>query len=348
MKAIRILVTSTGSPGTTTLVRKLKEVKERKICVIATDMNSEAGGRFLADRFYAVPPAKEEDSYVDSIISILQDEKIDVFFPVSDFEVPVIAKNKERILEKVDTKIIVNDYKSIIRASNKYILYKTLKEETNVQIPKFYAPESLDEFVECVKLLGYPQEKVCFKPHLSKGSRGFRIISESVNRRDFLLNHKPNSLYMAMDEFISIFRGEKDFPDLLVMEHLEDVNYDAMVLGNGRESLLTTIKTREEARWGTIVKGALVYKPELIEACNKIAGVFGLKYNNSVQFIGNKVLEINPRTSTYIYWTNFIEPYLSIKKILQEITDEEIQEYKNKIPYGTRFCRYMDQVSFKG
>lgn len=345
MRSINILITSTGSPGTTTLIRKLKGTKERQIRVVAVDMNPEAGGRFLSDEFYCIPPAHMENEYIESLISVLKKENIDVFFPVSDYEIPVIAKNKERILKEVSVKIIINDYNTIINSNNKYLLYKTLKEKTSVEVPNFYYPRKLEEFIKYSRKLGYPDKKICFKPHVSKGSRGFRIISDSISKKDLLLNYKPNSLYMSMDEFIDIFSNET-FPDLLVMEYLDDINYDAMILGNGKESLLTTIKTREESRWGTIVKGELIYNEKIINYCDEIVKVFGLKYNNSIQFIGNKIIEINPRTSTYIYGDDFNEPYLSVKKVLGEITDDEIRDMRKDVPYGLRMCRYMDQISF--
>ena len=72
-----------------------------------------------------------------------------------------------------------------------------------------------------------------------------------------------------------------------------------------------------------------------------------LSYNISIQFIGNKLIEINPRTSTYIYQDNLIEPYLAIKLLLGELTPEQIREYNGKIDYGRRMIRYMDQIFFK-
>jgi|14BtaG_2_1085337.scaffolds.fasta_scaffold00002_10 carbamoyl-phosphate synthase large subunit len=345
MRPIRILVTSSGSPGTTTLVRKLRGVSEREVSVVAVDMNNEAGGRFLADAFYPIPPACDEKLYIQSIIDILIKEKIDVFFPVSDAEVPIVARNKKYISSKSGAKIIINNYEAILSSGNKHTLYETLISRTDVQVPRYYFPSNLDEFISCAKLLGFPDKKVCFKPPVSKGSRGFRILIDSVNRRDLLLNYKPNSLYMSMEEFVSIFKNEK-FPDLLIMEFLDGKHYDAMVLGNGERSLLTTIKIREDTRWGTIVKGEVVRNQSIAKACTQIVKEFGLIYNNSIQFIEDKVIEVNPRTSTYIYDKDFNEPYFSVKKILGELTDSEIEKMSDEIPYGKRICRYMDQVSF--
>ena len=60
--------------------------------------------------------------------------------------------------------------------------------------------------------MGYPQRDLCFKPYRSKGTRGFRILSEKQSKRDLLLNQKPTARYMALGEFESIFEGDPDFP----------------------------------------------------------------------------------------------------------------------------------------
>ena len=136
---------------------------------------------------------------------------------------------------------------------------------------------------------------------------------------------------MSLDEFIEIFK-EDLFPELMIMEHVEGTHYDAMCLAHNGIPLLTTIKTREASRWGIIVKGELVHHPELREICDKIIEEVGLSYNVGLQFIRNKIIEINPRPSTFIYQNDLNEPYLAIKLVLGEITPDEIKGYQAKIP----------------
>ena len=342
---IRILVTAAGAPGTSTLIKQLIHPEEYAVnTVIAVDSNECVGGRFIADKFYRVPPVSDEEGYIDNLLQIIIKEDIGVLFPVSEIESRVIANHINIFSMHCD--VIVNDSTTFNRVLDKANLY-TIAKNKGIPIPKFYLPKNLDEFCEYSEKLGYPNKPVCFKPYTSKGGRGFRILDLSINKADLLLNHKPESIYMSRKEFIEIFEYEKNFPDLILMEVVEGTNYDAMVLGNGKESLLTTVKTRENARWGTIVQGELIYSEEHIRLCNYITKVFGLKYNNSIQFIDDKLIEINPRTSTYIYSKNFNEPWLSVKLIRGLITDKEIKKYMNKIPYGLRLCRYMDQISYR-
>lgn len=343
MNNIKIIVTAAGCPGAATFIKYLKDkVFERNINIIAVDMDPEAVGRFLAHKFYQVPPASDSQ-YIPFIKDLIKKEKPDVFFCVSSYEVPVVALHKDD-LEDLNTKVIVSSLEAIETAGNKYKLYTALKNTEHIKIPEFYYPKNLEEFIADTKKLGYPSQRVCFKPHFSKGSRGYRIIDDSISRKDLLLNYKPDSTFISMDEFISIFKTEKDFPDLIIMEYIEGEEIDAMTLSFKGEALLVTCKTRETSRAGVIMKGELVERPEIVKACEKIIEKIPLDYNSGMQFKGGYLIEINTRVSTFIYQDDLIEPYLSIKLALGEITNKEVKQYNNRINYGRRMIRYMDQI----
>jgi len=71
-----------------------------------------------------------------------------------------------------------------------------------------------------------------------------------------------------------------------------------------------------------------------------------LSYNISIQFIGGKLIEINPRTSTFIYQDDLNEPWLAIKLALGLISPGEVRRYQSRIRYGRRMVRFMDQIFF--
>lgn len=344
MKKIKMILTVCGCPGASTFIRYLKKVKERDIEIIGFDMNPEAIGRFMCDKFYVVPAADSED-YIPKVLEIVEKEKPDIFFPASSYDVMVTSKNKDKI-EALGAKVMVSSVESLDIANNKYKMYEALKDK-DVPIPKYYYPKDLDEFIECAKKLGYPEKQVCFKPHVSKGSRGFRIIDDSISRKDLLLNYKPTSTYISMNEFIEIFKDEEEFPDFILMKVVTGKDYDVMCIANNNEALLTTIKTRENNRGGVITEGELIKKPELVKICNEIFSAIPLKYNISIQFIGDKLIEINPRTSTYIYQEDMIEPYLAIKLALGEYIPDDVKKFEKKINYGRRMIRYFDQIFYQ-
>ncbi len=346
LKPLKILVTACGCPGASTLIRMLRQNGERKVEIVGVDMDHEAIGRFLADRFYTVPAASADD-YIERMLEVVKRESPDVLFPESSFEVPVLARHREEF-EALGTRVVISSPESIDLANNKYLMYEALRQETDLPLPAYRWPKSLDEFIAAAHELGYPEKAVCFKPHVAKGSRGFRIMDASISRRDLLMNYKPNSRYMSLDEFITIFRDEPDFPDFIVMEFLTggEVTTDSICL-NGEE-LVTTVKTVEQARWGVIVRGELIRRPDLIEQTREILRVIPLSYCVNLQFIGDRLIEINPRVSSFIYQDDFIAPYVAVKLALEEIGPDEVRAYRERIAYGRRMVRYMDQVFYGG
>ena len=344
MKDIKIIVTAVGCPGASTFLKYLRDkITERKITIVGIDMNPEAVGRFMVDKFYCSPAASNFEEYKIFILDLIDREKPDLFFCVSSYEVNQITMIKEE-MEQLGTKVIVSSEEALDTAGNKFNLYEKLKDVEGVKIPRYFSPKNLTEFIKMAKELGYPEKRVCFKPHFSKGSRGFRIIDDTISRKDLLLNYKPESTYISMSEFISIFENEPQFPDLMLMEYVDGEEIDAMVLSYNSEALLVTCKTRETTRAGVVMSGEMVRRDDIDYACRQIIRNIPLVYNAGIQFKGGYLIEINPRVSTFIYQDDLIEPYLSIKLALGEITPEEVKAYPNKIVYGRRFVRYMDQI----
>ena len=70
LRPLKVLVSATGAPGSSTLIRMFKEVKERSISIVAVDMDGDAVGRFLAERFYRVPPADHEE-YLGAMLEVV-------------------------------------------------------------------------------------------------------------------------------------------------------------------------------------------------------------------------------------------------------------------------------------
>ncbi len=344
MKDLKVILTACGCPGASTLIRMLKNNGERDITIVGTDMDDEAIGRFFVDKFYKVPPGRSEE-YIPKMLEIVRKENPDILFPESTYEVYPLASHREKF-EELGTKVVVSDPEAIKTANNKFEMYEVLSKNTDLDLPEYYSVNSLDDFLDAVNKLNYPENPVVFKPHVGKGSRGVRIIDPEIDKKEILMEKKPNSKYMSLDEFKDVFEGEA-FPNLLVTEYLDGMEETSDSLCYEGEELLTTVKTVERARWGVIVNGELVKRPNLVQQTKKILREIPLSYCVNIQFIDGKLIEINPRVSTFIYQEDLIAPYLSIKLALGELTKEEVKEYREKIDYGRRMVRYMDQIFHK-
>jgi carbamoyl-phosphate synthase large subunit len=344
---IKIILTACGCPGASTLIKRLKGNGEREVKIIGTDINNEAIGRFLCDGFYKVPSGTSNE-FIPAMIDIVEKENPALIFPESSNEVLALAKAREKF-EEMETKVIVSSPEAIQASSNKYLMYETVKQSGKVDLPEYSSASNLDDFVAASERLGYPESPIVFKPHFGKGSRGVRIIDPKADRKSQLMDEKPTSKYMSFDEFIEIFKDveDTDFPDFLLMEYLEGIEKTADTLALDGRALLTTIKTVEKARWGVIAEGALVRDDFLVEQTEHVLNSIPLSYCVNVQFIAGRLVEINPRVSTFIYQQNLIAPYLAIKLALGELSEEDVIAYQERIDYGRRMIRYMDQVFHK-
>ena len=345
LRPLKIILTACGCPGASTLIRMLKQNGERSIQIIGTDIDPEAIGRFFCDGFYKVPPGTS-DGFIPELLNIVRKEKPDLIFPESSNEVLAFAKAREDF-ESHSTKVLVSEPDSIEISNNKHMMYETVLKKTNITLPKFFPVYSLDEFLDAAAKLDYPERPIVFKPHVGKGSRGVRIIDPHADRKSQLLYEKPNNKFMSMDEFIEIFRHSDKFPNLLVMEFLDGIEKTTDSLSLNGKELLTTVKTVEQARWGVIVRGELIRDEGLIDQTKAIIKAIKLSYCTNIQFIADKLIEINPRVSTFLYQDNLIAPYLAIKLALGEISEEEVSDHITKIDYGRRMVRYMDQIFHK-
>ena len=339
-----IVLTAAGAPQTPTLIRHLRGNGETPVRLVGLDMDPGASGRFLCDSFHCIPAAGAE-GYREVILGIIDAEKPGAFLNVSESDVGPIAALADEIEDR-GTVVVGSHTEPLGVAQNKFCLYSTLRDLDPALVPEFSSPGSLDEFVETVRAMGYPERDLCFKPHQGKGTRGFRILSTRFDRRDLLFNQKPTARYMTLDEFIDIMRDEPDFPPLLLMDVVTGEECDVMTIGYRGEALLTTVKSRESHRWGVIDMGELIERPDLVEKTARIIKRIPLDYNLSLQFIGGKLIEINPRTSTFIYQDDLNEPWLAIKLALGRITPDEVRAHQAKIRFGRRMVRHMDQIFY--
>ena len=338
---IKVILTAAGAPGASTLIRYLQGIAERQVRVVGVDANAECIGTFLADEFCQIPMATDPQ-YPSALLSVAIDKNVDCVIISSSYEVEHISPHVASF-ESNGIKVLVSSPESLKTANNKKLLYEMFEHDDIVKIPKFKVVHSIDEFVKACDQLGFPNQKLCFKPSVSKGSRGFRYLSHNISRRDLLLNYKPDSKFISIEEMVEIFKDDPDFPELLIMETLSGEEIDSMVLADKGDALLITHKTREKNRGGVITLGQHVERPNLERAIRQILKKIPLSYNLGFQFMDEHLVEINPRLSTFLYTQDWVEPYFAVKLALGEMNQNDIRSLSKHIPKKLRMIRYFDQ-----
>jgi carbamoyl-phosphate synthase large subunit len=333
-----ILVTACGAPGAARLLRALRENGEREVRLVGVDMSDRAIGRHLCDAFHLVPAGKDP-GFADAILELVEREGVDVVLPESSHDLPHLAARRDEF----PVPVLVAGPDAVRRSNDKAETFEAL-HRIGVPAPEFRRVTGAAGVEEAARELGYPERPVCFKPAFSSGSRGFRVLDPSVDRTHQLLHERPGALAMRLEEAVELL--PEDGLDLLVMELLTEDERTVDGVADGRRILLSATRTRESVRCGLGMFFVTLDAPELVAASAQIVAEFGLDWFFSIQFMGEKVIEINPRISTLMLQEDFNMPWLAVKRALGEATDEELQAAQQRVRRGHTVLRFFDQVEF--
>ena len=339
MRAITVLVSASGAPGTAALLRAQRENGERDVRLVGTDMSERSVGRHLCDAFQLVP-AGSDPAFPDAMLEVATRERVDAVLPQSSFDLEGLAAHVDRF----SMPVLVSRPDTIRRSNDKAETYALL-HRLGVPAPAFRRVNGAQQVEVAARELGYPERPVCFKPVFSSGSRGFRVLDPTVDRAHQLLHERPGSVAMRLDEAVELLPDERG-PDLLVMELATGGERTVDGIANGREIVLGHPKTREAMRAGLAMYFVTLDDPELMRLAGLIVAELGIEHFFNIQLVGEQVIEINPRISTVVYQEDLNLPYLGIKRALGEISDDELAALTARVRPGRTALRYFDQLEF--
>jgi carbamoyl-phosphate synthase large subunit len=342
--SINILMTGGGAPGAAGILKCLRQNPLFKITV--ADANPDAIGRWLNEDFETIPYAHEK-KFVDQLLCICQKKNIHIVMPLVTKELIPLSRHKDEF-EKNGIKILISNVDGLEIANNKSRLYQFL-EWRGLEVPAFRIVETIDQFKSAVKELGYPEKNVCFKPSVSNGSRGFRIIANNIDEHDLLLKEKPDSTFILSNEAVRIL-SVKPFPELLVSEYLPGEEYSVDCLANHGKARLIVPRLRIKMINGITVVGEFVKEEKIIEFCSQIIHELQLHGNIGIQLKKSGagkflILEINPRVQGTIAAALGAGINLPVLAVKQE-SGLEIRDAELQVKWGTKFSRYWDEVFY--
>jgi carbamoyl-phosphate synthase large subunit len=343
VKPLTILVSASGAPGTAALLRALRENGEREVRLVGTDMSKRAVGRMLADAFHVVP-AGADAGFADAMLDVAAREDVDVILPQSSFDLLGLAEAKGRFAE-AGVVAMVAAPEAIHRANDKAESYALL-DAIGVRGPAWRRVRGGAAVAEAARELGYPGADVALKPVFSSGSRGFRILSASADRREQLLTNRPGVAEALRLEDLLELLPDDDQTELLVMELATGGERTIDGFARGGEIVLAHPKTREAMRAGLAMFFETLDAPDLMEVAARIVRELMLDHFFNIQLVGDRVIEINPRISTIVYQDELNLPWLGVKHALGELSDEEAAEAARLVRPGRVALRYFDQVEW--
>lgn len=186
--------------------------------VMATDCSKLAPALYEADKYFIVPPIDQE-SYLETILDICRDNKIDVVFSLIDSELSILSQHKKEF-QSIGTTPIISDYDAVEMCFDKYLMYSFLVNE-GFRTAKTYLTKE-DFYLDIENgYIGFP---VFLKPRKGSASLNISIVNEKeeievlFNRHnDLIIQEYMHGTEYGVDAYIdmishkpvSIFTKEK-------------------------------------------------------------------------------------------------------------------------------------------
>lgn len=158
-----VLIGSNG--GLTGIFLAKKFSKTGKYKLFGTDSANLTAGKFFVDEQLTVPSSTDA-RFIESILGILKDKKIDYYFPTHSKEIRVISAHAELIKKNTKTKFIVSPIETFDALDDKEQLYYSLTK-AGIPTPKLITREPQI----------YP---IIMKKNVGSGGSGAQKITEPI------------------------------------------------------------------------------------------------------------------------------------------------------------------------
>lgn len=303
-KTIFFPVSNTGGS-----VYILKSFKENGYRVIAGDATPFSIGRYIADAFYQLPWRKDPN-YFDEVFRIIKEEKVDVYVSSGEWESLQVSRMRENFLELGCTPTAANN-KTMELAVDKCKLFEFFKNEVDIPLPVFHSAATAEDFDRGLEKL--TNVRVCMKPAVGVGSRGFVIVDDQPMDPKIVFNSRFTYPMVSRDFVRESFK-KGAVPKMIMMEYLDEgLNVNASLVGKNGKLIYSCVHTRESIKDGLSTRGNIIVDKNIVEYNRRIAQALELTGFVVAQYIGNKIIEINPRWSTSIIHNSINEFLMGVK-----------------------------------
>ena len=125
LKSIRVFITGAGAPGAPGIIKSLRKVTERKIEISGGDANpGNSVGAGLLDKIFQIPFPESPD-FIERVLGLCVNEKVDVILPLVTRELIVFALNKD-LFKRNGISVSVSDPEPLRIANNKFLDRKSV------------------------------------------------------------------------------------------------------------------------------------------------------------------------------------------------------------------------------
>ncbi len=263
---ITVMVTGAGGPAGVSVIRSL--LARGDVRIIASDMDPWASGLYLvpAGQQCLVPPGLAP-GFVDAVLKLCDQFRVDVLFPTVDVELPLLAARAAEFVAAG----------TALASPSLFTLETCLDKYALAQHCAGSSPVPRTELLDAAAARGR-QYPVIVKPRRGAGSRGVRVIESEA-------------------ELLAVGTD----PDLIVQDFLPGQEYSVDVLADLDGHVIAAVpRLRVRVDSGVSVAGVTVHDDELESVASAVASAVRLTTVANVQLRRDAeghpaLLEVNPR-----------------------------------------------------
>lgn len=306
---MKIFVTAIGGDIGYGVIKALKQ-SHHNVNIVGCDTNRYNYSVDVVDSFYVCPPYSDENNWIEFVLGILRDTESDFFWPITEPEIKIVQKNKEKF---DGVKVVINQDDVIDVSTDKGRTAEALRE-AGLNTPKTWSEADicLAENKE-----EYP---LIVKEKFGCGSHGVKL----VHSREELLE-----VYNAMQ-------------DPIIQEYIgnADDEYTMAVFSDG--VIVNSIAFRRKLGFGGMSRSVeLIHDSQISVIAEKIAEYFNLVGSINVQMRHAAdtyyVFEINPRISSTIGFRTQLG-FNDVEWWIDVLNNQEVEKYTvtDRKVYGIR------------
>ncbi|MDR9755319.1 MAG: ATP-grasp domain-containing protein [Thermacetogeniaceae bacterium] len=297
-KQIKVLLTATGGLAGYSHYRLLKSIQTFQVEVVAADINSIFNYTSFTGEPLELIPKGEEDEFINALLKICINKEVNVVFPCSSNELVPLAKNRDRFKRHGVVVAVSHDPVELAIACDKLSALDRLAQQSTLAnfVPRYYRLCNKADLFHAANELGYPHDKLVFKPRFAQGGRGMVLLGHP--KKDEWLRSK-NGGEMSL-EWLDSLVEEDELADFFIMEYLPGVEYSVDVLCYEGKPEIIIPRERKMVVDGKAVVSRLLRHEGLITCVKELIQMFNLSYIVNIQFKEDrygqpKLLEINAR-----------------------------------------------------
>jgi len=322
---------NTNLSNTAIVIRTIREscAPGEEFFFVGSHTNPNAPISKVADLFEVEPNGLGAAGYVDWCLDFVRRHKIDVFIPRN--HLAAIAANSRRFQDEGVKLILPADAETINLIKHKAYFYEFLGADLVPQ-PDYRLAGSLEAFKSGYAELAAKHQRVCYKPPIGIGGRGFQIITTGGEK--LFSEWDSEQLSVDYDEAVEAFAKSETFPELMLMQFVPGLERSVDCLARDGKLLGCVVRLKSADGKDELLEE----NPLLVEYSRRVTAKAKLNGLYNVQFLeadGEQyLLEVNSRMSGGTHYgalSGVVFPYWAIRLALGTAQESDIPTPKTGI-----------------